>query len=502
MKIHTSNLLNKLILFYLYFPVLIFIIGWCNIFIALIGVLVSLYSIWTLDKQLDTHRKFLTYHLKDTFIKNKIPFAVGFGGLLFFCFCVGIGRFTNQSGDWAKHNTIISDLLLYDWPVIYKTPTGDNAMLCYYILHYLPAALIGKLCGSFRIAELFYGFWIYLGIIFIYLRIVLNLQIGKWWQILLVPIILIMFSYPLFPANLITQYLFGWTPDIQCFYWNEGIILVPASNFQELYYAPPQVVMSWLSALIFIENIKHTNIYVPLLIPGLLYGAFPFLGIFIIALISALYIIISTDNVKIEIKNIFSYPNIVCASIIGGIFITYLLGNIMGAKPEEVSFHLVDYSGRWHIYFMYLFLVLLPYWLLLFHENKTNLLYIISFIIMIFLPLFSMGINNDFGRVSECIILVLIYSLISYLTRTEYSIKNFRLGLITLLFIISSYYSVIRINNQFQNRRTRNLTELKHYGTMGEFTNRDDDKIFIALRYNYFAYDLENCFFYNHIAKR
>ncbi len=68
-------------------------------------------------------------------------------GLLYLSGVGGLGY--QQSGDWIKHNAILHDLAVNDWPVRYTDSAAvpQGHYLTYYVAYYLPAALVGRLFG-------------------------------------------------------------------------------------------------------------------------------------------------------------------------------------------------------------------------------------------------------------------------------------------------------------------------------------------------------------------
>ncbi|NUQ61354.1 MAG: hypothetical protein HUU20_02630 [Pirellulales bacterium] len=68
-------------------------------------------------------------------------------GLAYLSGVGGLGY--QQPGDWVKHNAILHDLSTMDWPVRYTDTAGvpQGRYLTYYIAYYLPAAVVGRLCG-------------------------------------------------------------------------------------------------------------------------------------------------------------------------------------------------------------------------------------------------------------------------------------------------------------------------------------------------------------------
>lgn len=74
----------------------------------------------------------------------------------------GIGGFGPQDTDWIKHNAILKDLVERPWPVVYQLE-GQELPMVYYIAYYLPAAVVGKLCG-WQLANMALLVWSFIGL--------------------------------------------------------------------------------------------------------------------------------------------------------------------------------------------------------------------------------------------------------------------------------------------------------------------------------------------------
>lgn len=75
----------------------------------------------------------------------------------------GVSGYGYQTGDWAKHEILLQDLVAYRWPVYYDY-YGATVGLVYYIAYYLPAAVIGKV-GGVGLAMQMLALWTLIGLI-------------------------------------------------------------------------------------------------------------------------------------------------------------------------------------------------------------------------------------------------------------------------------------------------------------------------------------------------
>ncbi|MBO4727028.1 MAG: hypothetical protein J5631_01230, partial [Spirochaetaceae bacterium] len=81
-------------------------------------------------------------HQKDAYLFNKTNLLLIFSISLIWCLLAGQGGFFYQSSDHYIRNGIFRDLILFKWPVCYEK---TDAMLTYYIGHWLFPALFGKI---------------------------------------------------------------------------------------------------------------------------------------------------------------------------------------------------------------------------------------------------------------------------------------------------------------------------------------------------------------------
>ncbi len=95
---------------------------------------------------------------------NPVFIAAITAGLLYLSGVGGLGY--QQPGDWIKHNAVLHDLTVNDWPVQYVDVPGvpQGRYLTYYIAYYLPAAVVGRIVGLVG-AHLALAAWTYCGLL-------------------------------------------------------------------------------------------------------------------------------------------------------------------------------------------------------------------------------------------------------------------------------------------------------------------------------------------------
>lgn len=501
-----KRILDYSIFGFIYIPILIFIVGWCAWYISIPSVFVACYSfckiLRTIDCDIISVNKESSFNAMITTKGNFLFLLLGFILLFFFCYVSGLGRFVIQSGDWNKHNAILQDLISYEWPVIYKSEVvGERVMLTYYVLHYLPAALVGKVCnGSFSVAELFFAVWSLIGLFLVYLRLLYSLSIVKKSGIILTAFVIILFTLPLWLSNHITFHLLGFASNGDLFYGADGLFLQYLSNQMSFIYAVPQILVPWLITLVLLDNRKQFSIYVPLMLPALMFGSLAFIGIIPFALVEVLCSL--RNDCKKVIRQCLCVCNILTSLTIGLIFVLYLWGNVHGEKPDVIGFGVLQ-SNQLKYYVLFVIFIVLPYIILLFKSYKNDSFYWSMSLVLIILPLFRMGLFNDLmTRGSIPALFVLMYYLTKYLveiTTNKFKIFNVRSWLILFIFVTSSIYPIQRIQSKLAESFS---ADFKTYGSMCQFADRNNSSIQVDLKYNYFTYDINSDLFYLYIARK
>jgi hypothetical protein len=158
---NANKLLQRITIFYLVFPFLLFCMGWLRLSIAVPVVLLTLWATWKLFAQPIPYS--LIPNSQPTFYFLLITFL--------WLLLSGIGGYAFQNWDHHWRNAVLRDLIAYDFPVIYAAPEkGAIEMLVYYVGYFLPAAWVGKFFG-WGAANFALFLWTWLGVILVTLRL-------------------------------------------------------------------------------------------------------------------------------------------------------------------------------------------------------------------------------------------------------------------------------------------------------------------------------------------
>lgn len=156
----TLSWLYLQIVFYLYFPIIIFLIGWIRPLIAIGVVLISMFGVCFALKEVVCINKKILVPCK--FLEIVFVWVL-FAGILIF---LGHGDLFPQDFDWHKHHAIFKDLLKYEWPVVYE----NDSMLTYYLGQYLVPVVIAKLFDkSVFVLNIMIPLWNSYGLLLVYL---------------------------------------------------------------------------------------------------------------------------------------------------------------------------------------------------------------------------------------------------------------------------------------------------------------------------------------------
>lgn len=498
---------------YIYIPIVIFLVGWVRFPIALICIGCLLYGIYKL---------FCDY--SKTKEKVYSDSVISIWGLGFACglflvvgYYAGWGRFVTQAGDWAKHNAVLADLVNKPWPVYYInqiTGIEEHSMLTYYIAQYMLPALFGKIFHSFRVAEIVNFLWAEIGLLLVYLNIVRVLKINTIWLQNIAAFLLCFFCGPLllgqklrhlfFPLDNSDGFIYHW------FIFSEQIRLQYRSNYVMLRWVFAQVLIIWLITILLFEHKEKIENYVVLILPAMLAGALPFIDLVFIALAIAIIELFRKKAFKIWIRQILSLSNITVAATTGIVFLLYYYGNVLGEKQSNIDLSAIHYQGREILYF-FLFISTMAgiYMACLFKENVKNPIYWVILITLVCIPLFKMGVYNDFVMCcsipSLFILLLLVIKFLNKIKYKEFLQISFLSKISYIVLIVTLMIGFIYPWREFiDSVKSDDLFSLGDEFesiTLEEQANRFLE-ISPDLKYNYFSYDIENNLFYKYMARK
>ncbi|MCI9079550.1 MAG: hypothetical protein HFH68_11630 [Lachnospiraceae bacterium] len=491
---------------YIYIPVFLFLYGFTKPYWALIVSICLVFCIYKLYKDYSNELCI------EKSIKSKSQFQLW---VMLLCILIifiygyymGYGGFAPQKPDWGKHNAVLNDLVTHSWPVYYKNG-NEKSMLVYYIAQYLVPALAGKVFNSFNVAETAQYIWNVFGIFLVFLNIVMFLHIyDSKKKIFAGLFIVLFFSGALWLAQEAAYFIYGDRLDCRgSLHWLTGnnFNIQLRSNMASLMWAFPQWIVPCLAGSMLFRFKNYIRHYVTLLMPLLLFASLSFLGVLPIAIIYAIYMQVKSRDIK-HLKNILSTGNIVSFLSLGTVLLFYFYGNVFMEKPAEIALHTTNYGNEILAYFAFCFFMFGLHALLIRKKYKNDCLFYLVNLVLIILPLFSMGLWNDLvmGAGTVPMFLLMMY-IIDFIFNSEKIKKHYRtrIGWLIVLLITGMVYPLSELKEVVEDDIIIKKQEDFNLGyTMETYANRELD-VSLDLKYNYYSYDIQSNVFYKYIARK
>lgn len=136
-------------------------------------------------------------------------------------------------------------------------------------------------------------------------------------------------------------------------------------------------------------------------------------------------------------------------------------------------------------------------------KHKTNSLFFSSFIVLVILPIFSMGFYNDLLTKSSSSFLFIIMTLVFEELQKTFTIKKMKFKVFIIIFLLafgfldSFYMEFWQESVLLQNP---NVIVSNEWETLEKYANRNLNEN-NDLLYNYYSYDIESNLFYKYLAK-
>ncbi|MBR1908282.1 hypothetical protein IJ818_05040 [bacterium] len=407
---------------YIVIPVIIFFIGWCNIYTAVFGTGIILLSLYFAVK--NTPMIWCPENKKQIFL-----LVVVLSIIFLWVYSSGIGALVFQNTDHQERNGIFEVLIKQSWPVI--SPV-QPIMLTYYIGFWLPSAVVGKIFNNIQIGYYFQMFWASLGIFLFFYYVLANLKHKN-----LFPIILFIFFSGLdivgtlftksYDALIFSSHLERWANFYQysCF-------------TTQLYWVFNQAVPAWIITMLLLNEKNNKNV-IFIYSCMFLHSTLPAMGILPILVYLCLKNIwndIGGFNLILKIKQVV-LSVISIQNVLGGLLITivsylYLSGNISGGN---ISTGIPENKFYWLYWLLFFMLEVGIYLFFLFNDNKKNILYYIITIGLMLYPFVIIGFSIDFCMRATIPLLVVLYLLILN-TFDKLTLKNLKLPHYLLVFTL------------------------------------------------------------------
>ena len=389
---------------YMLLPAALFFIGFLRWYYALIGLFAIGVAYYGFIKTRKSNSR-----CKHT-LELKVSTMVGlFFLMLLWCQLGGLNGYLYQSADFDCRNAIFRDLITHRWPVVYES---SNSALVYYVGHWLPAALIGKLTNLLFHNARFTWFagrmalwaWTALGLTAIAMLLMLYTNADSFKKKLAVLCVFIFFS----GMDIIGTFLYGeqaelFSPDVLHLEWWPPHGYQYTSVTACLYWVFNQSVVPWMATACFLMDKDERN-YLAYGVGCLVCGPLPLVGLAAMMILSAVCRLISQifkRRAGTWFKAVFSWSNILLLIIALPALAMYLFGNnsisatSQSAFVEEgSSFFSRDYWNKDLLIFYVLEVGV--YLALVWNAHKKDPLIYIVAISLLVIPYIHVGTSTDF----------------------------------------------------------------------------------------------------------
>ncbi len=417
-----TSLFVKIGYVYLILPVIVFIIGYCNLPVMILGgVLISISSYFVFKNPLKLW--------KPENKKQKLFLASVFLISLIWVYSSGIGALVFQNFDHNCRNPIFELLTTQDWPVV----IADNKLiLTYYTGFWMVPAVIGKLFQSIDIGYYAQIIWASIGVFLVFYFILASLKKKNY-----IPIVIFIFFSGMdylgasilqnfaeynsvYNPNNIVSHLEWWFPGFQF-----------SSMTTQLYWVFNQAIPAWVLTMLLYHNKNNKNIiflYSCILLCSTLpaIGIFPFVAFWCLKNGEEdLKKLLTKEHIKNSIKSALSIENLTGIIFILPVAYMYLSNNLSGGTMGMVPLTFSRVACVLYLFFMmeagfYLFFI--------FKLNKYNPLYYICLICFLFYPFYYIGHSVDFCmRATIPALVILALLIIQTLENEDFKTQNKKL---------------------------------------------------------------------------
>lgn len=400
MKIKTATI-DKLLLIYLFFPLILFLLTWLNITTSIISLISAITILIVMLREIPS---------QDFFISKRM-FYTAAGIVILWCILAGIGGLYYQSPDWHTRNALFHDIVNFSYPVYYDNGTT----LVYYMFFLLPGAITAKFASflgaapdtAFKIGNLMTLFYSSIGVFLIYLEICILTKAQKLNQLWALLIFIFFSGLDVFVPHNVGEFA-----HIE----RHGLIQY-SSNTTLLFWVYNPAIPAWAVTTLLLKRPFNISNYGIIAALGLFYAPLPFIGLaiymFWLGCVKA-FRELKTKHFKKLFMNIFSIKNILALGILFPIIYFYFKSNNTAANESWIlSLPLLITP----IFYKFLFWEAGIYMLFVNKLNKKNPLFNITVLSLFLIPLIRIGwTNTDFGmRASIPALFILMVLVIKYL---------------------------------------------------------------------------------------
>lgn len=437
----SKKVLNDLIYLYICVPIIIFLLGWCKLYIAIPIVALMIFSIVARFKIQD----FKSIKL------DKKEFGITVLIAAIYTFISGISGYVFQNWDHIFRNAVLEELVNNAWP-IYHGPSSNfsfDTIFVYYFAHWLPASVFGKLFGlEFGYFMLYV--WSLLGIILVF-ECIKKYFNGKFY----IPLIIFIFFSGL---DILEGLLYG-ENIVQLIFnsehleWFTGYQM--SSFTTQMFWVFNQAIPAWCITFFILQ--EEDNRYLgPVMAMGLLFCTLPAVGLIFLFVYKVFFETLLEDknrDVKKWIKNTFSWQNIILG-------VPLLLACVMFVTSNSCNQKVVFEINLINAYILYLHEILI-YYVIVYRYIENKSLYWLSLMLLLICPAVKIGEGQDFcmraSIPSLIVMFIFVLQTLSYTYKNrdkEIDRKVFKI--LVAVLIIGAFTPINEINRTFKNTKFSN----------------------------------------------
>ena len=391
-------------------PTIIFFVGFIKPIISIpLSILTIVLTWFTIKKY-----KYTNYKI------NKKYWIIALIVLFIWLLFSGIGDFTYQNVvDFHFRHAMLRDLINYKWPIMYK-----NNGLVYYVTFFLPIALVGKIT-TYKIANIFMFLYSYFFIVNTLYFINRYIKKDSYFSL----IFLILFSG--LDIIGIPNYLFTTKP----LEWWNGLFQY-SSNTTSLYWTFNQALPIWLITSLILNTKDSKSI---ILISSVSFFYSPYTTICFIPV--TIYLVFkNSNNIKKDLLSLYTLYTIIITIVLGLYYTSIPLNYYSG-----FIFNIV--KNKYIILPSYILFILLELGLFIiptYKINKKDLLYRISIIELLIIPIYVISENNDFCmRGAVPLLFIIMIYFIKYMDNKKYK-KSIMIYIFILISFITPIHEISR----------------------------------------------------------
>lgn len=478
-----------------------FLYGWTKWYIMLTCSSILIYSgykIWD-NIKLD---------LSISITENKSFWLLSLAIISIWALFSGIGKFSYQTGDFVVRNPMFRDLCQYTWPVYYdlhEVPefaediigNTSTAAYVYYFTWWLPVAGLKKLFScSEAVSNVLLYLWTVLELFLIFYCLVLYLKKYSYW---------ILSTFILFGGLDFVMWTIRYmkiADSVHIERWAD--FLQYSSNTTQLYWVFNQSIPLWLIIALFLL-LKESRNVVAICSLSFAYSPLATIGIIPYAIVSVLNSGDKKDNIWKKVGKAISIENIFVPLIILIIFGTFYLQNSNSLGNKGFIFIMYPQFKTVTLYISFIIVEFIAYFIAMGRPAMKYRFYWITLIELILLPLYRMGMYNDFCmRASIPSIMILMTIMLNYCLDKQLnniSIKRRKLVIVFMLigYLTSATEIQRNVKETLNNSQDTYLQET--FYSLADL--KPDMKNQVELNLNqYMALNYKDSFFYKYIAVR